>query len=168
MLLLRKGIPVSGQELEKEAKIYELYRDYIKHEDTLRGQRTASLLTIQGFLFGGLALLLNQAPPHASKILWIVRFVVPLVGAVVSLNNYMRYRAGDRSCTAVEDNFKQLKADLNSELLNRLPSLRYGTESKTDIWIKVTAYQWTFLAAWAVILVALICSVVRSYPVWTR
>jgi hypothetical protein len=53
--------------LDREAKLCELYRDYIKHEDSLRGQRTGWLLTIQGFLFAALVVRCRRKIPSGQE-----------------------------------------------------------------------------------------------------
>jgi hypothetical protein len=51
---------------EKLAEHFELYRDYVKHEDELINRRLTWLLTVQGFLFAAYGLT-NQGYSASSS-----------------------------------------------------------------------------------------------------
>ena len=75
-------------------KLFELYRDYVKHEDALINSRLVWNLNIQGFLFAAYGVILKSlidvqtrsAPENSFSVqeMYVVLFVVPLNGLVAS------------------------------------------------------------------------------------
>ena len=56
-------------DFQKTVKIYEIYRDYTKHEDNLIHHRMTWLLTIHGFLFATYGLTLQKKLEIAEKVI---------------------------------------------------------------------------------------------------
>lgn len=57
-----------GKNIDDGIKIYELFRDYIKHEDDLINQRLTWLLTIHGFLYATCGFTLQKRIEIAQKV----------------------------------------------------------------------------------------------------
>ena len=62
-------VPEPDPSLDNEDlySVYQIYRDYMKHEDDLLNQRTTWLLVIQGFLFATLGVLGEWVFPSAGR-----------------------------------------------------------------------------------------------------
>ena len=73
---------------ERLTTLYNIYRDYMKHEDDLLNQRTTWLLVIQGFLFATLGVLGEWVLQPGQDRLGIERqflvYVLVVVGVVVA------------------------------------------------------------------------------------
>jgi hypothetical protein len=158
---------------EREVKIYEVYRDYIKHEDTLRGQRTGSLLTIQGFLFAAWGVSLTVQAEHSNYAVQPFQVLIAIAGILVSTNHWLRYSAQNKAYKNLEDGFARLKSSLertkipqqsssrdqsNEYWITRLPELRYAG-APTSKWLQRVAYHNIFIVVWFALLLLNITSI---------
>lgn len=149
-----------GALTEDDYKLYETYRDYVKHEDILRGQRTGWLLTGQGFLFAALGASFS-APAQASGRFPSVAFGLTtiLLGMGICRTHQLRYNRQNE----VYSNLDSRYASATFSRTTPLPPLRYGGASKADSWFRFWAYHELFLSAWIVLLVLLLGGLLVTY-----
>lgn len=92
-----------GPETDKKldpVKRYELFRDYLKHEDGLIGHRLAWSLTIQSFLLAGLAYIVKQDGQQdnsSSNLLEPLAIGIPVFGFLIALASTIGIFAAHRA-----------------------------------------------------------------------
>ena len=171
---------------DQEVKLYELYRDYIKHEDNLRGQRTGWLLTIQGFLFAALGVSLTVKTNHPEYPVEMVQFIFAIVGIFVSLNSMVRQDIQEKVFRRVEESLEKMKCELRKSQrvktqpdetvtmdvpqsgywINQLPELRYaGTNLQKSV-MRMLPFYWIFITAWLAVLLFLLWSWYHPFKVF--
>jgi hypothetical protein len=92
--------------IESPETIYQIYRDYIKHEDELINRRSMSNIIFQGFLFAayGFSVEFLRRPPIDKNLLAGLKFlplILPLVGCtvgVLTLKSDQQSTSADRVC----------------------------------------------------------------------
>ena len=153
------------EDFDREVKLYELYRDYVKHEDSLRGQRTGWLLTIQGFLFAALGVVFNAKASHPDVPLRWLLSILAILGVLVSISHSLRYHVQNRVYISLENRMKnsrnlirrgevasqdarELASSKNKIWDETLPDIRYGGAYWASLWLVVFAYHNIFIVLW--------------------
>ena len=91
--------------------LYNIYREYIKHENTLINNRISWLTTIQGFLFAAFGLIIkNGHEPIISgeKVSCFLR-VIAFVGAAVSVLTFISALGAIKSIDKLEISWKSIR-----------------------------------------------------------
>lgn len=148
---------------DEQVTIYELYRDYIKHEDSLRGQRTGWLLTVQAFLFAAVGVSLNASPGQPKPIIAAAfPLVLALIGIFVSVNHGMRYASQNRVYDSLDRAFEEMKRTHGSNRTQGLPDLRYGKSRQAE-GLHILSYHKIFFSVWAIFFVVYGLYVAHTY-----
>ena len=161
---------------ERYVKLYEFYRDYFKHEDTLRGQRLAAWLTVQGLLLTAFGVSINvrfsklentqNASEYYEFISWLL-VVISIVGVAVSLYMLFRDRVQNVVVSDLKEKVRQIQDQqiangLEKECrfwIENLPEWHYrsfdikGGVFTNGTWLRVLAFYHIFLVAWLLLLV---------------
>lgn len=168
-----------NQDMLPRLKHYELYRDYIKHEDSLINNRLLWNLNLQGFLFGAYSFSLQKVGELHAKalgdktadlmashfsvlLLNVLLIVLPLVGGSVSLLVWMGVQAAQLS---IEELNKQWEDKIDPQYHNQTPQpLPYlpeltggGVMLAHKLGFRAPLLIPTFmLAAWAILLISFV------------
>lgn len=122
--------PLRTNQLRME--VYALYRDYIKHEDSLIRDRITWNLTIQGFLFAAYALVLQThlSPNQPITDWWVEIFlvmvhsvVIPVVGYVLARESQGAVAAATAAIHNLELSHNAFEAQFSQDDLRQHPSL---------------------------------------------
>jgi hypothetical protein len=118
-------------DLQRLSPLYEIYRDYMKHEDDLLNHRTTWLLVIQGFLFATLGVLGEwQLPGNSLDILyterhWLV-YVLGFVGVSIAVAAFASILAANRAIDSLHGQWKALRRKHGNPDWDLLPELAGG------------------------------------------
>jgi hypothetical protein len=155
----------SKEYFDREVKLYELYRDYIKAEDLLRNSRTAAFLTIQGLFFAaiGVTLPIGQSEHGLSdRLIFVLRIIIIVVGLLTCLHTAVRDKSMRRSMCSVDINIRKIKARKipaewvnfakeNAFWLDCLPKWHY----RGSKWLYRLSFHRIFALGWISILILL-------------
>jgi hypothetical protein len=142
-------------------KLYELYRDYIKHEDDLINHRSTWHVLIQGFLFATLGYMGQWQGGSNAPDSWHIErqhlvLILASVGVIIGLLAFRSTRAAVRAskkiCETWNDNIENV--DVYKEALKLLPGLAGGGDitavkmgKQPAIWIPIViAVAWVAVA----------------------
>jgi hypothetical protein len=156
--------PMNSKEyFDREVKLYEIYRDYIKAEDLLRSSRTTAFLAIQGLLFTaiGVSLGTGQAEhPPADRVTLVNYFRLIIFGAglLTCLHMLLRDNAMRRVAREIDKRIKAIKkrsqnvpdelanfAEENAFWLNHLPKWHY----ESSLPLRIFSFHHILALAWA-------------------
>ena len=174
--------PMDSKEyFDREVKLYELYRDYIKAEDLLRNSRTTTFLTIQGLLFTALGVTVGIGTKLLDQITLADILQLIILAAGLASSFHMRFRDSvmrttvsdirkriskiKKSRDTISDpNLIKLVQD-NAFWLNHFPKWHYASEKmRGGKWLNRLSYHNIFMAAWTVTLISVVIYLVRKFP----
>jgi hypothetical protein len=110
---------------ENKLKIYDMFRDYVKHEDTLVNVRLTWVLAIQGFLFAAYGVTFSKKLDilqkiadlgyfrvtkdltHAITEIQAILAVIAFVGALISFFGWISINAAHEAVRNIENIFRQ-------------------------------------------------------------
>jgi len=128
--------PPKQQELsnfENVVKIFNLYRDYVKHEDELINRRMSWNLTLQGFLFAAYGVtvqVLSKATEHMIIAVLVLLYVIPALGAVVAFLGWRGVKAAQTAIEGLCKRWEWVAQRFDGELVALLPEMVGGGEPK--------------------------------------
>jgi hypothetical protein len=157
----------SKEYFDREVKIYEIYRDYIKAEDSLRTSRTTAFLTIQTILLAGLGVILGTEQSvrvAAERVTFANSYgvIIILVGIITCFHMLFRDVSMRRTMGMLDAKIKEFEecrnvpielgtlAKENAFWLRHLPRA-HVTSGKP---VRYTAFHNIFLCLWIVTLVS--------------
>lgn len=121
-----------------ELEIYNVYRDYIKHEDGLMNARLSSFLTMNSFLIGlsvlilgGMLNILIKGSPHPERLLPLM-ILGTLLHTVLAWIGRDAANLTESSIQAATDSLKILRDDGNRKLASAIErgQLPYLTDAR--------------------------------------
>jgi hypothetical protein len=136
---------VSLRNDESVRKLFEIYRDYTKHEDSLVKERTTTGLSIQAVLFAGVGFAIIKIDPSSSygscainktygvfeffKYWWHLSAIgLAFIGMVAARMTLASVGAAELALGKLRDRWDALQAALaqSSKVAQMLPSLTHG------------------------------------------
>ena len=140
---------------------YQIFRDYLQHEDDLIHQRVSWNWAVQAFLFAAYVATLkfgapqeHGAPQDRQLLNILTRYVIPLLGIIVSLFSFCGTKAAHLAITQLENDWNRCR-ELYGRVEERtfLPDLTGGGSKparRYGIWATVylplaTAGAWLLL-----------------------
>ncbi len=119
--------PDQRKDLNRLKVLYDIYRDYMKHEDDLLNQRSTWHLLIQGFLFATLGVLgeWQTATLHFERENLV--YVLAGVGVAISLSVGISTEAANDAIEALCNRWtERIHQEFEPEVLSLLPALAGG------------------------------------------
>ena len=146
-------------EIKDYFKCYELFRDYVKHEDELINKRLSWNLTLQGLLFAGYGFSLQVLNGEKSKpelvdhAKWLL-VLFPVVGGLVGFLAWLSIRAAMIAIDGLNEKWKKALNHIHPESRDILPGLVGAGQDRAQRW-GATAQFWIPLVivfAWIIII----------------
>jgi hypothetical protein len=130
---------VPGEEpgIDNPETIYNIYRDYIKHEDELINRRLLSNIILQGFLFTAFGFsieFLRRSTIDNGLLanLIFLPFVFPLVGCAVGVLALMSIVAAQEAIDGLKKDWEHIASDIDPKILARLPGLTGAGQKRSN------------------------------------
>jgi hypothetical protein len=129
---------VPGEEpgIENPETIYNIYRDYIKHEDELINRRLLSNIILQGFLFAAfgfsIEFLRRSTVDGLPANLRFLPFVFPLVGCAVGVLALMSIVAAQEAIDGLKKDWEHIALAIDPRILVRLPGLTGAGQKRSN------------------------------------
>lgn len=158
-------------DFEKLQILYDIYRDYMKHEDDLLNQRSTWHLLIQGFLFATLGVIGEwQVAQRGPDPLYTERgflvYVLAIVGVVIAYAAFVSIKAANDAIDSLEARWLLITGAYERQTKYLLPAIAGGGNpdaktrgKKPAMWIPVA-----ILCAWVVIFCMSIYDRVSPHP----
>ncbi len=124
-------------------QIYDLYRDYVKHEDELINRRLSWNLTLQGFLFAAYGVsfqvLSNTTADPAIRVhLRLLPCVFAVVGCLVATLVLMSILAAQSSIDGLKIRWRSPSSHIEDNVLEMLPELTGAGQHFANYWGKLS------------------------------
>jgi len=148
---------------EKLQALYNVYRDYMKHEDDLLNQRSTWHLLIQGFLFTTLGVIGEWQNPLGADRLYMERgflvYVLAFAGAGIAVAAAISINAANNAIDALFNKWKNVLATYQGESKHLLPEIAGGGRAKARdkgkqpaVWIpRILVVVWIVIATMSAI-----------------
>jgi hypothetical protein len=138
--------------LTEAKQIYDLYRDYVKHEDELINRRLSWNLTLQGFLFAayGVSFQIVGSKPY----LRLLPCVFPVVGGLVAFLVLMSILAAQEAIRGLETHWLKPLNSIEADVKEMLPELTGGSQKFAKFWgwVPQVYIPGVIMAAWVALL----------------
>jgi hypothetical protein len=158
----------ANEYFDKEVKLYEIYRDYIKSEDLLRNSRTATFLTIQGLLFAAMGVTFGAGIGRGEVVFNHAMFVdcfrvIISTAAIAScIHMWARDKVMRLTMDGIDEGISNIKRSRQgvseaSYWLKHLPKWHYASakmKGGSILWI--LSFHYIFGVAWIFTLMTLI------------
>ncbi len=124
--------PDPRKDLTRLKLLYDVYRDYMKHEDDLINQRSTWHLLIQGFLFATMGVIGEwQVAKNVPDILHFERenlvYVLATVGIAISVTVAISMQAADNAIEALCGRWsKRIHKEFDPEVWDLVPAIAGG------------------------------------------
>ena len=159
---------IEEMEFRELKGLFELYRDYMKHEDDLINQRSTWHLVLQGFLFATLGVIgewpVAPGPDRLYLERWFLVYVLAVAGAVIAGFAYVSVKAANDSINSLCSKWHAILGTYELETKAYLPALAGGGHPDAMKNGKRPAMRIPLVIACAWVLIFAISVVDRVYP----
>jgi len=146
-------------ELEDAVRIYDLYRDYVKHEDELINRRLSWNLTLQGFLFAtyGVSFQVlgnSAASDELKRHIKLLACALPVIGGSVAILALLSILAAQASIDELKIRWAYPAGHIREDVLEMLPGLTGAGRRFANRWGKIpqVGIPCVMIAAWIFLL----------------
>jgi len=154
---------INTEHLKDAIALYNVYRDYVKHEDELINRRLSWNLTLQGFLFAAYGVtfqLLNSQSGDADlkRHLHYLPAVFPIVGGLVATLSLLSIVAAQDSINGLRVEWRNPSAHIEPDIMEMLPELTGAGQLFANRWGKLpqSGIPIVIITAWCILLITAI------------
>jgi len=147
------------QDFDQRARQYQIFRDYLEHEDDLLNHRSTWHLAMQGFLFAAVGVLLqsksDDSNMDALRMLrqWLP-YIIPLVGLSIAILAAFSMSAAHKAINRLSDDWEHVRLEYPTPL-PILPALAGAGDTSAKGWgqLPTLGIPIVIALAWTAILV---------------